>query len=256
MDKRQKSAVAHYHELIKKSENLASTVGRSVNELGMATDICADIEGKLGMLAGQRILEIGCGYGELTQYMLELYKKYQHSVVMLDIEPVINSIKENFSPYLNEKIELIDGIFPYESNLKETHKNSFDYIIAYSVIHYTDNPKAFILNSLDYLAPGGKLLIADLPNENKRGRFLATEFGRKFEAEWKGINLDEIPKYSDHKAYQESGLHNTPQICDAFIFEVFQELRDSGFDVFLLPQNNKLPYHYTREDLLIVRPPE
>jgi|GEM_PF-835098 len=256
MDKRQKNAVAHYQELIQKSENLASTVGRSTNELGKAVDICADIETKLDMLAGKKLLEIGCGYGELTKYMLELYKKYQHSVVMLDIEPVIDSIKKNFSSYLNEKIELINGVFPYESNLKETHKSFFDYIIVYSVIHYTDNPKAFVLNCIDYLAPGGKLLIADLPNENKRGRFLATEFGRKFEANWKEVSLDEIPNYPDHKAYQKSGLHNTPQISDVFICEVFQELRDKGLDIFLLPQSNKLPYHYTREDLLIVKPPK
>jgi len=253
MDKRQKKAVAQYQELIRRSDNLAATVGRSVNELGMAADIAKDIESKLHMEPEKNLLEIGCGYGELTQYMFDLYNKYHHSVVMLDIDPVITAIEENFFKYLNDNIDLITGVFPCETDLKESHKKSFDYIIVYSVIHYTDNPKKFLLSCLDYLADSGKLLIADLPNVNKRGRFLATEFGRKFESNWKSVNIEDIPVYSDHKEYVNKEILHTPQICDELLFWIFRELRDKGYDVYVLPQNEKLPYHYTREDLLIVK---
>jgi len=254
MDKRQENAVNQYNRLIKESHDLASTVGRTENELGMAKDIWNDIQNKLFMESNKKVLEIGCGYGELTETMLEGYNKYNQIVTMLDIESVITAIKTNFSKHLNEKIELVNGIFPYETELDDSHLNSFDYIIVYSVIHYTDEPKNFVLKCLDYLAPGGKLLIADLPNSNKRGRFLASQFGRKFEANWKKVELTDIPEYKTHHEYVDSGLHNTPQISDEFVLWAMTRFRESGYDVFMLPQNKSLPYHYTREDMLLVRP--
>jgi SAM-dependent methyltransferase len=256
MDKRQKKAVDQYKELIRKSDNLAATVGRSVNELGKANDISLDIEKKLELSRGNSLLEIGCGYGELTKYMLNLYNKYKLNVTMLDIEPVITAIEENLTSQLNSNIKLMSGVFPYETKLKNTIENKFDYIIVYSVIHYTDNPEEFVMNCLNYLAPSGKLLIADLPNINKRGRFVSTEFGRKFEAEWKNVSLSDVKIYSNHKEFVETASHNTPQINDKFVTWVFTELRELGFHVFVLPQNENLPYHYTREDILVIKPPK
>ena len=56
----------------------------------------------------------------------------------------------------------------------------YERILLYSVIHYTDQPKELIFSALAHLAPGGMLLIGDIPNISRKGRFLATEHGRIF----------------------------------------------------------------------------
>ena len=60
----------------------------------------------------------------------------------------------------------------------------------------------FIEKAANLLSPGGRLLVSDIANSDKKSRFVETKFGKEFLAHWlkeggqaKGvrINLDKVP---------------------------------------------------------------
>ena len=123
-----------------------------------------------------------------------------------------------------------------------------DVVLIYSVLHYVyeDQPLfGFIDAALKLLAPGGEMLIGDIPNISKRKRFFDSDAGIDF-----------------HQAYTESRQVPTPQfnvlepnkIDDSVILSIIMHARAAGFDAYLLPQGCKLPMANRREDILIRRP--
>ena len=121
--------------------------------------------------------------------------------------------------------------------------------MIYSVIHYIDKPKVFIDKAFSLLNRNGCILIGDLPNIDKKYRFLKSSFGRKFEKDRvKRFDIDKLTK-----SYT-SFLKNTKQnlkINDNFIRWIKRKFSKKRAKVLVLKQSNKLPYCYTREDILI-----
>ena len=92
-------------------------------------------------------------------------------------------------------------------------------------------------------------MIGDLPNIDKKYRFLKSSFGRKFEK-------DRIKRFDINKLTKSytSFLKNTKQnlkINDNFIRWIKLKFSKKRAKVLVLKQSNKLPYCYTREDILI-----
>ena len=249
-DPLQEEAYDHYSNIVKKSDNLAETVGRPPSSLGIETDIWKDIKNKLNFESSDSILDIGCGYGELTQILVQELENLNCSLTLFDIPEVIKKISANFT--YSHNCSFIEGLFPKDKNkiIKKYNK-----IIVYSVLHCTNNPYKFIIQSLKFLNPGGSILFGDIPNINKKGRFLSTTEGRKFDAEYKNIRLENVPFYKNHQDFVKKlpNMHNK-NINDEFLLKLFSELRMQGFDVYILPQGNKLPFCKTREDLIIQSP--
>jgi hypothetical protein len=129
----------------------------------------------------------------------------------------------------------------------------FDCVLAYSVIQCLrtfDDVLDFIEAGAMLLKPGGRMLIADVPNKDKKRRFTESEAGRAFEAEWRKIvELDSsAPVNVFDDAVGIGGLD------DAGILRIAAKFRAMDFHVYILPQPPELPFGHTREDLLIVRP--
>jgi len=98
---------------------------------------------------------------------------------------------------------------------------------------------------LALLAPGGQLLIGDVPNVSKRKRFFASAAGVRAHQRFTGT--DEAPAVA----------FNVPErakIDDAVVFSVLARARAAGFDAFVVPQAADLPMANRREDILITRP--
>ena len=98
------------------------------------------------------------------------------------------------------------------------------------------------------MKPNGKILIGDIPNINKKYRFLKSDFGNTFECERLKIKIRK-PKnfyYFFKKTKQNRKLN------DKLILFMINYSRKKNKDCYVLEQPTRLPFSFTREDILIV----
>jgi len=258
IDERTKESIKIYQELVSnKNANLATAVGRGTKDIGKGHLIWSEIKSKLKLRKNTRLLDIGCGYGEVTQCLLDSCQRLSINAVLLDIPEVIKKIKDRFILKNlddgNSNVRTYGGIFPYSLPKQFQQEELFDFIIIYSVVHYTDTPEFFVEQAVKLLKPNGKLLIGDVANINKKGRFLATEQGRLFEAKYRKVSVDKVPHYNSHEEFVRKCAGHNKSISDNFVLNILKQYRAEGFDTFVLPQGDRLPYGRTREDLLIIK---
>ena len=120
--------------------------------------------------------------------------------------------------------------------------------LVYSVLHYIfveGNLFDFLDRSLSLLAPGGALLLGDIPNVSKRKRFFSSQAGIVHHQQFTGRN--ELPAVTYNQI--EPG-----KIDDAVLLALLARCRSAGFDAYVLPQGPDLPMANRREDVLITRP--
>jgi hypothetical protein len=99
--------------------------------------------------------------------------------------------------------------------------------------------------SLELLSAGGEMLIGDIPNVSKRKRFFNSPNGVRFHQKFTGTK--EIPQVSFSSIEHD-------KIDDAVLIGLLARGRNQGFDVYLLPQNDRLPMANRREDILVRKP--
>jgi hypothetical protein len=103
----------------------------------------------------------------------------------------------------------------------------------------------FVDLSLELLAPGGELLIGDIPNVSKRRRFFASEAGLAFHRAFTG---------GDRPPDLQYDVPAGRLIDDGIIFALLARARAAGADAYLLPQPGDLPMANRREDILVRKP--
>ena len=251
MKTNQKKALEHYSKLAKSNINPTALAGRNHEDSGKETEILNDILYKLEIKTNDSILDIGCGCGPLTHQLAERLIKLRCKITFFDISDVIYRLQSEIQSPNN--INFITGIFPPKEST-ELYNQKFDKICIYSVMQCTDDPEKFIDKAVSLLNPQGKILIGDIPNINKKGRFLASKFGRKFDANYRGLKISEVEKYSDHIDYQSRVKNQNILINDKFINHIIDKYRLLGLNVYITPQNASLPFAYTREDMILERP--
>jgi SAM-dependent methyltransferase len=187
-------------------------------------------------------LDIGIGCSDLASMIIEFTKEKNINLIAVDSKEMIELLPKS------NHLKTFEGYFPDEtSELISKYQEKVDYILCYSIFHYVFYNTCsyrFIDIATSLLKPGGKLLIADLPNINKRKRFFNSEKGIEFHQEF--TNTKTLPSIS----------HLTPeptQIDDGVIFGILQRYRNFGFETYLLPQGIELPMANRREDILIVK---
>jgi len=103
----------------------------------------------------------------------------------------------------------------------------------------------FIDRSLQLLAPGGQMLIGDIPNASKRKRFFASDAGVRFHQAF--MNTTERPAVDFNSV-------EVDKIDDAALLGMIARVRAQGCDAYWLPQPPRLPMANRREDILICKP--
>lgn len=211
---------------------------------GYEDRIFADICAKLTNLAKPRshVLDIGPGCSDLPLKLIALCAAHQSQLTLVDSEEMLKLLPDGSG------IEKVAALFPRCPELNERLSGRVDAIVCYSVLHYAVIDTAlyrFLDTALQCLAPGGQLLLGDIPNISKRKRFFASDTGAAFHRAF--MQTDEAPQVVFNQVEPD-------QIDDAIVFSILQRARAQGFDAYVLPQHPALPMANRREDILIVRP--
>ncbi len=200
-----------------------------------------DICNKLQALneSHKKIADIGCGCDALALKMLDFGKKHGHQLYMLDSQEMLDLLPND------SFVHKVPGQFPKEETFLEENKEQFDAILVYSVMQHIileDNPFTFIDRAVDLLAPGGRILLGDLPNRTKRKRFFLSPEGIRTHQDY--TNSNEIPKVDMTELEPE-------KIDDSFVFAILLRYRMAGLETYLLPQSAECPMANRREDIII-----
>ena len=253
MDERQNESLLRYAEILKGEDvDLAVAVGRHSEHLGVGSAIWADIKSKISLKEGMTLIDIGCGCGEVTEQCLKDASEYGFKLHLVDIPEALSRVKREMAGLIPNSTLFWDKPFP-QVIAERSFPKKVDVVLAYSVLHYTDQPEVFIDVAVNLLEEGGVLLLGDLPTVHKKGRFLSSRTGREFEAEYQGVTVNELPKYKDQFDYYDKCENQNKKINDELIMYVMNKYRAEGYDVFCLPQADGLPFCRTREDILICR---
>lgn len=206
--------------------------------------IFEDIISKLPLLLNQNkvILDIGSGCSQLPLMLIELCKRNQHTLILMDSEEMLSLLPDE--PFIIK----IAGYYPNSDYLFNQFCGKIDVILTYSVFHYVfteSNIWGFLDRSLELMAEGGEMLIGDIPNVSKRKRFFSSSNGVKFHQDF--MKTTETPQI----VFNNIERH---QIDDSIILALINRARNQGFDAYIMPQRQDLPMANRREDILIRNP--
>lgn len=220
--------------------------GRNSFQVEQEKHIVNDVFAKLLPSPSDRLLEIGCGVGVLLTPLAKLVKE----AVGIDHPACIEKYVALGKP---SNVRLIAGRWP-EAGVD----GQFDRILVYSVLHIlpdADTARSFIRACLDALAPGGRLMLGDIPNEDSIRRFKNSEFGKKFHAEYlkRTASLQEDEKTSRQRDIFANVDRHTPHLTDDFMLDLLTVTRKNGCESYIVPQPQELQFAYTREDILICK---
>jgi hypothetical protein len=210
---------------------------------GKEAAIFSDIMSKLPALQTRRrrVVDIGPGCSGLPTMLIDLCRRMESSLILVDSPEMLGQLPDD------DHVTKEPGRFPREVSL-ERHVGEIDVILVYSVFHYifaNEDVNLFLDHSLALLAPGGAMLLGDIPNDSKRKRFFSSEAGVAFHRAFAG---DESLPPATVTEVRPGGID------DAVVLSLAARGRDRGFDAYVLPQQDDLPMANRREDVLFRRP--
>jgi SAM-dependent methyltransferase len=203
---------------------------------GKLDAIVADIRGKLPQL-GERarlVVDVGCGCGAMPAALVAHCERQDHRLWLVDSPEMLAHIPD--APHVTK----VAGKFPNVFDRLRPVVGHVDAALAYSMLHYVfehDNVWEFLDRALALLAPGGRLLIGDVPNWSKRQRLHAALH-------------DQSTVPSDRR----TGEVWPGGLTDSVLFGLMGRATESRFEAYLLPQPPQLPMAERRVDLLFERP--
>jgi hypothetical protein len=207
--------------------------------------ILEDIDSKLTRLSlrQQTVIDIGAGCGGLATLVMERCAEQGHRLVQVDSPEMLTLLPE--AP----DVERVAGRFPDDCDeLLDDLRGRSHCVLAYGVlpcVFADSNVFGFVDRALELLAHGGQLLLADLPNLSKRKRFFASEAGVRFHQEF--MDTPDRPEVAFNVL--EPGAFD-----DAVVLAIVSRCRSAGFDAYVVPQSDGLPFANRREDILAIRP--
>lgn len=214
-----------------------------VYRAGKIEAIAGDIAGKLfvGAAQGGVYLEIGPGSSSLAVRLIEMARERGLAVYLVDSPEMLAGLPDG------PDVVKVAGKFPDVASELEGIRGQVQCALAYSVAHYAFAEgmlEAFVDSVLELLAPGGRFLLGDIPNESKRMRFLRSPRGAEFARRF-------LATYGANSAIDRGKL---AELDDRVLLKLLERARQEGFDAYLLLQAPELPMANRREDLLFVRP--
>ena len=252
MSHKKESKEDFFYSKIAQLGNKKIIAGRYEFDEHKEASILSDILLKIDVKPTQEILDIGCGASNLTHLLLQYFSNLDCQITINDINEIIEVLEKDFLvPSGLKNVTKYKGFFPYDFKIEN---KLFDRILLYSVLHYSSTPEILVEEAVKLLNTNGILLLGDLPNISKKGKFLTSNKGKKFEANYKNVNIENLPHYNDHFDFvsqMKNDKNYYSLIDDSFIYEIYRKYTHLGYDVYILPQSDNLPFSYTRQDIII-----
>ncbi|RJG49004.1 class I SAM-dependent methyltransferase [Motilimonas pumila] len=227
-----------YGERAATLENHTQIAGRYAIQHQAEKHIVQDLINKLSISSKDTLLEVGCGTGNLLIPLSFFTKK----CVGIDHPGCIKKLSERTK---SDNLELLAGDF---LSLKLPREHKFDVIVIYSVLHCLRNSSdvmAFIDKAVALLAPGGRLILGDLPNNDLKQRFVNSQEGQRFSVEWR----EAIADMPEEPAFEP--VSEAVSFDDESVLSLLLQIRQKGLEAHLLPQPSHLPFGHTREDIVV-----
>ena len=165
-----------------RKERIAASFGARVEayetQANLQREIARNLAEMLPHMEASEVLEIGCGTGFLTEYLLHKYPQGAFTISDLSAE-MVEAARAKFSDQRAVDFCVMDGEHP---------QGQYDLIVSAMAVQWFTDPLAGLQKLCSFLKPGGML-------------FYATLGGDSFE-EWRGA-LDEVGA--------PSGLLNVPE---------------------------------------------
>ena len=244
------SNIEFFNQLAKSTNTYLNTGRMSLFDFQVYRRTFDDINKKIGLKSGDRVLDLGGGCGQIASYMA----RHVREVVLADGAKVALAIaRKNLSRFANVTYQLVDITvlpLPFENN-------SFDHIVCYSVVHYLRDHNEFerlVLDLLRVVKPGGKILLGEIPlvvkaqayfEERRKKPFLNFFLNARYHV--KKFLLKAMYGFGKVDETQTTGLKYTRPVIQTILGKI------PGMRFELLEQDKKLPFANSREDLLILR---
>lgn len=234
-----KTAIDTYGQLAREGAPAIVQAGRHTMQVEAERLVVPDVMAKLAPQPTNTLLEIGCGPGNL---LIPLSFLVAHAVGV-DHPDIVARARVRFA---DSRVQFVGGAFPVKFD------TTFDRVLVYSVLQTLPDWESvlrFTDAAIELLAPNGRLMFGDIPNVDRRTRFLKSAAGQKFQAEWDSRRSVESDPFSEFDKVRQIG-----SFTDDMILSLVSRYRARGLNAHVLPQPPELPWGHTREDLLIVRP--
>ncbi len=238
----EKSVFEQFGDRYKEAASIPEMNGRYEIQADAEKRMAPIVAGQLGLTPQDSLLEIGFGAGML----LVPLSFYCARTVGIDHPQAVARLQ---SSHPGCGFELLSGEFP-----KTSPQEKFDAILVYSVLHALTSESEiinFVNAAAALLKPGGRLLLGDLPNTDKKDRFLSSSQGKSFSKEWE-------KRMTAARQEQGQGTHTPPVggyfMNDSVILRILAALRDQKLNSYIYPQSPDLPFGHTREDILAIKP--
>ncbi len=101
---------------------------------------------------GQRVLEVGAGTGNLTQFL-----RTSDSVLATDVDPqYVELLRRRFEHHSNVDVAVFDLAAPLPERLA---RQKFDTVICLNVLEHIEDDRAALARLRELLEPGGRLIL-------------------------------------------------------------------------------------------------
>jgi len=230
-----------YGELATHNEHSTIQNGRYPSQAAAEKYLPEHVSKLLDIQNSDTVLDVGCGSGN----MLIPLSYSAAQVTGVDHPSVVKALAEQLE---RPNMTLIGGNF-HDLNFD----TSFDKVIAYSVLHTLyDQTEVFdlVIKLLSVLKPNGICLLGDIPNTDRKARFMNSRRGQAFQKAWEEQQQNSDGAESLNSLKVASAL----TVNDGFVMELIHFIRAKGYDTSWLVQPGHLPFGNTREDIIIYGP--
>lgn len=211
-----------------------------------------DINKKMRFAKDDIVLDIGCGNGEITKFILPLVKR----VILADgASKMLEIAGQTTKDFKNTEFKLIDlnKLF----NLSQF--GTFNKILCYSVIHYLDDYQRLenlLKQMINALKPGGIILVGDIPLADKREEYLSKRKKKlllNFFADVKYFFKKKMTGFIIKNINNQVDRRNSISFTRDKITRLINNLKIKNITFSLVEQDNISSFSNSREDLLIIK---